>query len=474
MQFESPLISRVLDGILSERVDETFLRVSTRSDTLPRGPALPPALQLTEWIANPIGLLATCRERYGDVFTLRFPQAPPFVLFSDPDAVKEIFTGDTDALRAGEANVILEPILGKNSVILLDGPRHLSERRLMMPSFHGERMQAYVAVMRDVATRALRAWPNRGEVRVHEVMQEITLDVIVHTVFGVDEVTAAARLRKTLAELLNVGSNPLWLMPFVQKDLGPRSPWGRIVALKRRVDAELYALIASGRVRSREGREDILSMLIDARDETGRGLTDHELHDEMLTLLIAGHETTATTLSWMFHWLSQHPEVQELARKEVNDVTGGAELDARHVPALKYLDAVCKETLRLTPVVPLVGRHVAHPVTIAGHPLPKDSVAVPSVYLTHRNEAYWPNPDAFDPMRFVDTRINPYAFLPFGGGTRRCLGLAFAMTELRVVMATVLQHVRVMPVEGQRTRTVRRGVTFVPSNGMPVIAYRLV
>ncbi|MBK8170206.1 MAG: cytochrome P450 [Sandaracinaceae bacterium] len=465
----NPVVSRVLSGILSEQTEESFARMRKRRTDVPRGPALPHALQLTEWVANPIAFLRACQERFGSVFTVQFPQSPLFVMFSDPNAIKEIFTSDVEDLRAGQANIILEPVLGKHSLLLLDGAEHLRERRLLMPSFHGERMQAYVRVMRDLTQAAIKTWKRGEPMRVHPEAQAITLDVIVHTIFGVDESEGVGKLRDTLKSLLNIGSNPLLLMPMFQHDLGRLSPWGRVAILKRKVDAELFALIAAARVRNREGREDILSMLIDARDETGRALSDRELHDEMITMLIAGHETTATTLSWMFHWLSQRPDIQEELRAEIEQVTGGAPLQAGHIAGLKLLDAVCKETMRLSPVVPVVGRHLARPMTIGGHDLPEGAIATPCIYLTHRNPAYWPNPDEFDPQRFMDTRINPYAYLPFGGGARRCIGLAFATMEMKVVMATVLGAIRFRKVPGEETRTVRRGVTFVPSNGMPVI-----
>lgn len=468
MQSTNPVIAGVLRTLLSQPVEDSFARVRKTRTDIPPGPSLPPALQLTEWVANPIGFLTACRERFGDVFSVQFPEAPVFVLFSDPEAIKEIFTGSVEDLRAGMANIILEPILGNKSLILLDTDEHLRERRLMMPTFHGERMKAYVRIMREITEAVIGKWRRGSVVQMHPETQSITMDVIVHTIFGVDDVQAVKKLRETLALLLNLGSNPLLLMPFFQRDLGRRSPWGNVVALKRRVDAELYAVIAAARVRDRVGREDVLSMLIDARDETGRALSDRELHDEMITLLIAGHETTATTLSWMFHWLSERPEIQDEARAEVLRVTGGQPLEASQVAELKYLDAICKETMRLSPVVPLVGRHVTRPLRIGGHDLPVDVVATPSIYLTHRNEKYWPNPELFDPQRFIDTRINPYAYLPFGGGPRRCIGQAFALMEMKVVMATVLAHHRFAKPAGEKTRTIRRGVTFVPSNSMPI------
>src|SRR5438094_895056 len=268
---------------------------------LPPGPRVPALVQFLHLGFRPIAFLEECDRRYGTPFTLRVPARPPLVMFSDPEAIREIFTGDPELLRAGEANDLLEPMLGQHSLLLLDGPRHLRQRRLMLPPFHGERMQAYGRVMREIADRSIDAWPVGRPFPIHERMQAITLDVILRTVFGLDEGALLDRLRECLRRLMAFVSGTLGvllLMPWLQRDLGPFTPGGRFVRLAREIDDLLFAEIARRRVEGTAGREDILSMLIAARDEDGKPMSDRELRDEMITLLLAGHETTATSLAF--------------------------------------------------------------------------------------------------------------------------------------------------------------------------------
>jgi cytochrome P450 len=413
---------------------------------------------------RPTAFLEECARRYGDVFTLRLPAMPPEVHFSHPDAIREIFTTHEDGLAAGEANAIIEPLVGRHSLLRLDGARHLRERRLMLPSFHGERMQAYGAVMRTMADRAIDAWPIGRPIALREEMMQVTLDVILRTVFGLDEDQAGARLREGVVRLLALAANPTWLMPWMQWDLGRWSPWGRYVRLRSEVHTLLLDEIRRRQTDGAPGN-DILSLLLAARDERGEPMRDEEVRDEMVTLLFAGHETTATALAWTVGCILEHPPVLRALREELE----GAGDDVSRLP---YLDATIKEGLRLHPIIPDVGRLLTRPMRLGGWDLPAGVIAAPSIYLTHRRPERWPDPERFAPERFIATRPTPYEFLPFGGGSRRCVGMAFAMYEMKIVLARILRRVALRPLAGYRVRPERRSVTLAPSRGFPVVIER--
>ncbi len=442
------------------------------TSTLPPGPRLPAILQGLEFVRRPVGFVDDCRRRYGDPFTLRVPVSGSVVLFSHPDAVREIFTGDADALRAGQANLILGPILGSASLLLLDGARHLRERRMMLPPFHGERMLAYGAVMREVAEAATARWPVGRRFPVLAETQAITLEVIVRTVFGVVEPARAAHLTERLRRFVAIAVNPLYLWPRLQLDLGSWSPWGRFVRLRREIDALLDVEIAARRDAGNPPSDDVLSLLLEARDEDGHPMADAELRDELVTLLMAGHETTATALAWTLHRILTEPGVLARLRDELAQVTGGAPLDPAALARLEYLDAVVKETLRLNPVIPDVMRILTAPTRIGGVDLPAGVGAAPNIFAAHRRPDVWPDPERFDPDRFLGVRPNPYTFFPFGGGMRRCLGMAFALYEMKMVLATVLARTEIALAPGYGIRVVRRNVTWAPSEGMPVVVTR--
>ena len=401
---------------------------------------------------------------------MRWLNTPPIAFFSDPAAIKQIFTASPEHALAGRANVVLKPILGENSVLLLDGARHKRERKLLMPPFHGERMRLYGDIMREIADRSIDTWPIEQPFPIHERMQAITLDIILRTVFGVDEGSLLQKLRSLLIEFLRlVGSSPLLLIRWLQVNLGPLTSWQRMGKLSREIDTVLYEQIAQRKAAAQNGRTDIMAMLIEARDEDGRPMSDQELRDEMITMLLAGHETTATSLSWVVHRLLQNPAVLEKVRAERQRVIGDGPIQAEHVSELEYLDATIKETARLNPIVPAVVRYLEQPTQIGAYEIPADCVAAPCIYLTHRRPELWPEPETFNPDRFVGKRIDPYTFFPFGGGVRHCLGAAFATYEMKIVLAQILSRVSLRPVPGHTVRVVRRSITFAPSEGMPVI-----
>jgi cytochrome P450 len=401
------------------------------------------------------------RAKEGDSFWLALPAADPLLVILQPDVVKSVFADD--ALTAGHFNRTLSPFLGDRSVLMVDGKAHLRKRRLLLPPFHGERMHAYGKAMMDAARASIARWPVGQPFAIHRHMQRVTLEVIVHTIFGVRPGDAGPLL-DNIEKVLGIGAWAPLLLPFFRVDLGPRSPWGRFLresnALRTGLDAEIERCRREGTT----GREDILALLVDARDEDGQPMPAEELRDELVTLLVAGHETTATSLAWTLHAVLHDPNV----KAHLLDELAGPR-DPERIGKLEYLDAVVKEGLRLRPVVPFVGRLLSEPRTIAGHDLGVGAgVAVP-IYLLHRRADLYPEPRRFRPERFLERKYAPWEYLPFGGGIRRCLGMAFAMYELKMVLATVLLEADLALAEPGEPDVVRRSITFAPKGGVPVL-----
>ena len=393
------------------------------------------------------------------MFTIRLPYEGTWVFLSDPEVVKQVFTGDPNLLHAGAANIVLLPVLGEHSVLLLDEPEHMAQRKLMLPAFHGKRMQAYREVMARAAGEEIDRWPSDTSIRMRPRMQAVTLVVILRAVFGVDEGNRLARLRDELRGTLNLLADPRRAILMVL--LGPerlrRLPWFRrkIERVDRLILEEISARRSAADLAE---RDDILSLLLQARHEEGRPMSDGELRDELMTLLVAGHETTATALSWAVELLARHPA--ELERLEA-DVAGG---DG------SYLDAVIKETLRLRPVIALVLRKLVEPMEIGGRLLPAGVSVAPSIYLIHRRPDIYPEPERFRPDRFLEQPAGTYTGIPFGGGVRRCLGGAFAEFEMQVVLRELVARRRLRPVGTDPEHPVRSTITNVPSRGAEVVA----
>ncbi len=425
---------------------------------LPPGPSLPRPLLVGRFLAQPTAFIESCQRRYGDYFTLRLSPERTMVISSDPGAVKTVFTADPKHVLAGKNNEILAPILGTRSVLLLDRGEHLRQRRLLLPPFHGERMKAYAETMREVAERHVAAWPRGSAFPTQPSMQAITLEVILRTVFGLSDEERIERVGAPLRRLLDATASQLRLFALQvtsSKNPRPGSPWGRFNALVAAADRVVYEEIQARRAQAGDGEhDDILSLLLAARDEEGEALTDLELRDELMTLLLAGHETTATALSWTLERLVRHPDV--LSRLEA-EVRGGEE-DA-------YLDAVIKETLRLRPVVPAVGRYLTAPLEVGPHTLPAGVHVNLSIFLLHRRPDLYPDPLAFRPERFLERPAGTYEWIPFGGGTRRCLGASFALFEMKVVLRAILERARLAPVTDRDERVTRRAITFTPGRG---------
>jgi cytochrome P450 len=387
-----------------------------------------------------------------------------FVVVSDPDVVKQVFSMTADEAHAGEANFILKPFLGPKSLLLLDGAEHMRHRKMMMPAFHGERMNAYGRTMMELANDSIDHWPVGEAFPVHGPMQSVTLDVIIRTVFGVEAGPRFTRLADLLKRGLKVGAWPLLLFPFMQKDLGPFSPWGRFKRLGERSSEILREEIRRGRERGTTGRADVLAMMLDARDEAGQPLSEDEFHDELVTLLIAGHETTATSLAWALRWVL--PDQELVARLRAEIATAGT--DPQRIAKLELLDATVKEALRLQPIIPVVARVLKEKKRLGSLDLEAGTVVAPCVYLVHRRPSLYPEPAAFRPDRFLTFKPSPSEWLPFGGGLRRCIGAAFAIYEMKMVLASVLPRVDAR-LATDDVRVARRGITLTPSGGLPIM-----
>lgn len=425
---------------------------------------------------HPIPFLEACARRYGDTFQVRLPHRTSFVMTSDPQIIRRVFTAAPHEYDVRGAHVILRPLVGDASLLLLDGDRHLQERRLMAPPFHGERMQVYGDLVVEATEADMATWPRDRSFSLHDAMQRITLDVILRAVFGVAMGRDLAEFRRIIPRMLDAVANPITLLlaatgevviPWFLRPFERWLPKRNFEGTRSEVDALLYAEIARKRAEP-PGGDDILRMLIEARYENGEGLSDEALRDEMVTLLVAGHETSATTLSWTFCHLLQNPRALRRLLDELDEVVGDGPVTAAHLPGLPYLDATLKEALRMTPILPFVGRRLTGPWEVGAYRFEAGTTLAPCVYLAHHRSDQWARPASFEPERFLDERLNPNAWFPFGGGARRCVGMAFAMFEMRMVLATVLRRVRLRFAPRYRPRVVRRSITLAPSRGVPV------
>jgi cytochrome P450 len=444
--------------------------------SLPPGPTLPASVQTLFFILRPLGFVDWCRRRYGDCFTVNTLLFGREIEVVHPELVRQVFTGDPDVFRAGEGNAILGPLVGPASILLLDGSDHVRQRKLLMPPFHGERMAAYASTMQDIVERAVDAWPTGSPFALYPHMQRVTLEIILRTVFGVEEGSQLGDLRDALTRVLNRQSSlvaALFTAPPFRKSFWGLTPWDGFLRDRDRADALIYRQIARRRAQTqREGakHQDILAMLLAARDEAGQPMTDSELRDELMTLLVAGHETTATMLCWAFELVLTHPSVHDRLRRELCDAGADAsDPDLAAISRLPYLDATLKEVLRLRPVIPAVGRRLKKASTIGGHEVPAGELIVPVSVLTHRDATIYPEPDRFRPERFLDSKPDPYAWYPFGGGSRRCLGMAFSLYEMKIVLASVLTRTRLQKRRNEPARVTLRGFTLVPKGGTQVI-----
>jgi cytochrome P450 len=426
----------------------------------PPGPRLPRLVQTFFFIFGSRWFISRMARRYGPVVQLSTAFDSNFVMVFDPALVKDVFRGPPERLRAGEANEPLGPALGMRSLLLLDGEEHLRQRRLMLPPFHGQRMRAYEDVMREAADRAIDSWPLNREFALLPTTQQLTLDVILRTVFGVAEGPRQEELKRRLRAMIDPVSNRFGILLMVLMRRGNKRALARFEERRRRVDELIYDEIARRReAPDLDQREDVLSMLLLARDEDGRPMTDVELRDQLVTLLVAGHETTATGLAWVFDLLLRNPRVLAKLRQAVADGDDS------------YVDAVAKEALRIRPVVPGVGRVVrGGTFELGGYTLREGTEINPSIAVIHARPDAFAGPREFRPERFLeDNPPDTYTWIPFGGGTRRCIGASFALFEMRVVIRRVIERTTLEAASDEAERVERRGVTMVPKRGTRVL-----
>jgi cytochrome P450 len=427
--------------------------------TYPPGPSEPPFVQTLHWLTRPIAFMESARRRYGDAFSVRFSGFQrPTVMLSDPDVIRALYTEQSHTLPPGRS-VALLPIMGPSSVLLLSGREHLTRRKAMLPPFHGERMRSYEGIVREVAQREIDSWPLGEPFALHPHMQAITLEVIMSAVFGVTDPERRQRLRERLPMLLGESSSlMLQFRVLLSRRFTRSEPLARLQQVMQEVDELLLAEISERRRDSQlEEREDILSLLMAVRMEDGEGMSDRDLRDQLVTLLLAGHETTATALAWTFDLLLRHPATLTRLTEEID--RGESE---------EYMRAVIAESLRLRPVVPLAGRRLAAELDIGSTTLAPGTDVTPAIWLTHTRADLYPEPYAFRPERFLGDPPTTYGWIPFGGGIRRCLGASFAEFEMRVVLQAMLQRLQVQALSSRAEHVARRNVTFSPRYGTRV------
>jgi cytochrome P450 family 135 len=425
---------------------------------LPPGPRAPATWQSLQWVLRPVRFMESCRRRFGDTFTLKLGPLADVVFLTEPESIKAAYAAPPDVAHAGDINGLFRPILGSHSLLLLDGDEHLRQRKLMLPPFHGRRIERWGHVMREVAAADVVDWPFNRPFGLEEHMQQITLRVILHTVFGIEDGPRLERLRRLVNLQLELSRSYSTMLPQLRRELGGHSPWGKLMRCIREVDDALYAEIGRRRhAADLADREDVLSLLLVARDEDGAGMSDVEVRDQLLTLLVAGHETSATQLAWTFERLLRHPEA--LARVHAEIEEGGYE----------YTDAAIRESLRLRPVLPISARKLTGPFAIGDWRFPGGTVLMCCAYLANRNPDVYSDPEAFRPERFLEDEVPAYAWIPCGGGVRRCLGASFATFEMRVVLQTLLARAVLRPASPRAEGVMRRSFTFAPDRDCQVV-----
>jgi len=429
-----------------------------RSD-LPPGPRLPAILQTFGNWSRPTAFVRRQRERYGTPFTMQLFKQPPFVVISDPESIKQIFTAPPEVLHPGEGARILEPVLGRHSVILLDEGPHLEQRRLLLPAFHGERMERLSGLVTELAEREVASWPVGEPVALHPRLQRLTLEVILRAVFGIERGSRLDALSGLLTELLSFSESPLSLLGPPPAALERVGPLRRLAQLRAQVTEMIFELIDERRAEGEGDGDDVLALLLTATHEDGSPMSREELRDELMTALVAGHETTASQLAWAFERLVRTPAVLERLVAEIDSGEGEA-----------YLVATINEILRLRPVLPNAEpRKVIQTIEVGGRTYEPGVVLFASIYLLHHDPDIYPEPHAFRPERFLGTTPGTYTWIPFGGGRRRCLGASFALLEMRIAMRAVLQRFELSAVAPAAERTSRRSITFSPAQGTTVL-----
>ncbi|MEZ4300918.1 MAG: cytochrome P450 [Polyangiaceae bacterium] len=432
---------------------------------LPPGPRRVGPVAFVRSLPDPTDLMLQMRDRYGDTYTMPTPLGP-VVVTGDPEGVRALFTADPDTFLPYRPDVSA-PMLGETSLALVSGARHRRDRKLLTPPFHGARMRAYGEIMADSARRAAASWEQGRPFKMLETTQEISMEVILEAVFGLRLRTPQGEaVRKAVSRFVGAIRPQFIFFQWMRRDLLGLSAWARFKRAREELDSLLFSMMAERRAQGEE-REDILSLMMSARYEDGGQMSDMELRDQLMTLLFAGHEATAIGMAWAFYWLHRQPE--ELGRL-LADLDGlGADAGVEAIAALPSLDAVCQEALRIHPVTPEILRVLARPFRLLDWTLPAGTAVMASAILVHRREDLYPEATLFRPSRFLSRKPAPFEHIPFGGGARRCIGAAFGLHEMKVVLGTILRSHKLRLASSKQVKPQRRGFTMGPKGGVPMI-----
>ncbi|MDJ0582275.1 cytochrome P450 [Crocosphaera sp.] len=428
-------------------------------------------LRMLKLIFYPLDYLEDNYQKHGDIFATSQSETP-FIYISNPQAIQEILTQDKTKFKSVAGAGFLNTLLGDNSLLFLQGERHQRERKLLTPPFHGERLNSYAKLIYSISDEVTENLEINKAFNVREIMQEITLKVILKAVFGITEGERYQKLEDLLKSWLSFFDNPanatIMFFRVLQKDWGKLSPWGRFLRIKSEIRKLIYTEIRERRLQENYTGTDILTLLMLARDEAGKSMSDQELHDELITLLIAGHETTASSLTWALYWIHYCPDVENQLRFYFSNFNGNTDL--LDIVKLPYLDAVCKETLRIYPVVLTTFIRILNtPLELMGYQFKPGTVFAPAIYLVHHREDIYPNSQQFRPERFLEKQFSPYEYFPFGGGSRRCIGMELAKMEMKIVLYTILSKYQLKLRSSRPLKPVRRGITVASPNNFKMI-----
>jgi len=437
---------------------------------LPDGPRIPSFLQAFQWATRPSDYLDAATQRYGDIFTAKLPGHGSMVFISDPEALETILTAAPETFDSGKGNEMLRPFLGEYALPLLDGRAHQRQRRLLTPPFHGDRMRVYARLILDLTEQMMKQWQVGETFNLRSSMQEITLRVILNAIFGLSAGERFEQLRQKFMRLLEMITSSAFavyiFVPSLQRDWGPWRTWGKFLRLRDEVDQILYAEIAQRREQFQPARTDMLTLLMAARDEQGQPMSDEELRDELITLLVTGQDTTATSMIWALYWIHRVPRVQQRLLEEL-DTLRTSTTDTTAIFQLPYLTAICQETLRFyPPVVHAAPRITKMPFQMLGYEFPAGSYLIPNIYSAHHRAEVYLEAEAFKPERFLERQFSPYEYLPFGGGNRRCIGYAFAQFQMKLLLATVLSRYQLALVDRHPIHPIRHGPGLAPSEAV--------
>jgi cytochrome P450 family 135 len=429
---------------------------------LPPGPRTPGVVQTLAWMNRPIPFMERCRERYGRIFSVGLGPDDDVVMVADPQLAKEVLTGDPAIYLAGETNGIFRPVIGPNSILLLDGESHMHQRRILLKGFGASHGARFADQVLEIAQRQIASWEVGRRLKLAEEMEAISFEAIMSVVFDDRFAQSQDELRSLIPEMMDRCDSLFTLIPWFRRELAGTTPWAKLMRVVDRIDALLLEMISARRDDPlTQFREDVVSLLLRAEHEDGTPLSDREVRDELLTLIIAGYETTTNGLAWALERLLHSPEKMERLTAEVE---AGDDL---------YLDAVVREALRARPVIPVVARHLAETVELGGYVIPAGRTLMVSIYLVHTDRETYPEPEQFRPERFLAGTPEGAAWIPFGGGVRRCLGARFAELELKVVLGQIVASARLSPAGRSAEGVKRKRFTFAPERGAEAVVDEL-